>query len=72
MLVSEGVDGTRHAAERACYSSDILPEDLGKETAEMLMQDIVMVSHIQKVFRLGIHCKNSIVTTKTFGLSAVD
>ena len=38
----------------------------------MLMQDIVMVSHVQKVFRLGLHCKNLIFTTKTFGLSAVD
>ena len=43
MLISEGVDGTRHAAERVCSTAEVLPEDIGRETATALLQDIVMV-----------------------------
>ena len=44
VLVSEGIDGTRHASERLCCTSDVLPEDIGRDTATALLQDIVMVT----------------------------
>ena len=46
VLVSEGLDGTRHAAERVCSTAEVLPEDIGRETATALLQDIVMVMMI--------------------------
>ena len=44
LLVSEGIDGTTHAAEKICNSPETLPEDLGKNTAETLLKDIIMVN----------------------------
>ena len=44
VLVSEGTSGIIHAAE-GCSMSSVLPEDIGKDTALRLIQEIVTVSN---------------------------